>query len=562
MSSPCGSFFALQFDRSGPASIIYNERGHRAEEDEPDSGPDDDILLELEPSSCSSTAVSRAQSRPRSTASSNRNSAWGLPKAESTPLSNAESPPSKASSSPEPPHTSYKDLQDRGSQRGRSRKEGESSVNTRSSSILAETLASVWGAVASSSSGRKSALHSQSKDVTPLASPKQGSRQLEASEATALGTTTPTPEKRETQTVDTSVELSAETAKTEVSLPAAPEQSPNANDSEIAAQSERTSTETLAHTAANDLSLAPLSNGTSSQKASTAVSEAKLEGGTESTEPKDTVQAELLQPSAINEPETSEISSASVSEAIVQPEGPQGAPLLEGSQSTSDSAIINEQAARNDDLSGSSLTTQAGTDETPQLYTVGEKTLQNPQPAPTSPILSQKPGLRGSESGDGDNQSKVASTDATPVSESTKSIPGEAASDLGQNRSLEVNLLTGTDKDGTGADNEDSNVGGEAEEDAEEKEPKQGKKASKKKKKKAGRRQSTASIQATTGDVADAAGRQPSASDASEQSQPDPVTDVLPGDGKMELVSSLSLKLGDANWPRTDASLHVITQEA
>ncbi|KAK7050921.1 hypothetical protein VNI00_005033 [Paramarasmius palmivorus] len=194
---------------SGPASIIYNERGHRSDEDEPDGIPEDDTMAQS--TKGSTRAPSRAQSRdsfhtPGVTApSSKRASVVGPPSQPAAAAAPAPAPPpppvdpippidtsfsSRASTARSPNMTPTRELANavNDSLRGRSKSKSKSrasstaeeitSPSTRSSSKLGEALSSVWdasgGVVASptSKSARSVAGSIKSKKSTPAASPK------------------------------------------------------------------------------------------------------------------------------------------------------------------------------------------------------------------------------------------------------------------------------------------------------------------------------------------------------------------------------------------------------
>ncbi|KAJ7475917.1 hypothetical protein FB451DRAFT_262461 [Mycena latifolia] len=129
---------------SGPASIVYNERGRRVEEDEPDMFPEDDM-------SVVSTRSERIRSPPPLSRPHSSAAGPAPPSEESTPVTEH--------SIPEVARLPSEFQESRGSrdrERPRGRKSGkgkgkekettpEESADSRTSSRLAETLASVWG---------------------------------------------------------------------------------------------------------------------------------------------------------------------------------------------------------------------------------------------------------------------------------------------------------------------------------------------------------------------------------------------------------------------------------
>ncbi|ESK94661.1 hypothetical protein Moror_14297 [Moniliophthora roreri MCA 2997] len=189
----------------GPASIIYNERGHRSDEDEPDGIPEDDTIAQS--TKGSTRAPSRAQSRdsfhtPGPTAPSSKRASVAGPSSIQPP------PPPPPPIDPIPPidttvtdrapssrvaeDTPTRELANAISDglRGRSKSKSKArtpsvvsevtSPSTPSSSKLGEALSSVWGAgggVATPSTptarGARSVAGSlKSKKPTPAASPK------------------------------------------------------------------------------------------------------------------------------------------------------------------------------------------------------------------------------------------------------------------------------------------------------------------------------------------------------------------------------------------------------
>ncbi|KAF5367521.1 hypothetical protein D9758_003622 [Tetrapyrgos nigripes] len=178
----------------GPASIIYNERGHRTEEDESDEGiPEDDITtpagtrsgrdMSLPGSRAHSRDVTRSSYRPpgMSTSSSKRTSTMTGHASSNDPVGISASDLSRSGSEAVRSRTStavpeHVDDHLRGrASSGRSRDKRSSGIadsaytstpssrSTRSSSKLGEELSAVWGAPASST---------RSKDATPLSSPR------------------------------------------------------------------------------------------------------------------------------------------------------------------------------------------------------------------------------------------------------------------------------------------------------------------------------------------------------------------------------------------------------
>ncbi|KAK7033188.1 heat shock protein 12A [Favolaschia claudopus] len=132
----------------GPASIVYNERGRRAEEDEPDMHPEDDMQ-----SISDSVRSPPPLSRPPSSLARHSHE-------EKTPTGTESSVPEVARlpdefQEPKRAHSasSTGDREpSRGRQSGKSKGKGkekeiiqEASVDSRTSSRLAETLNSVWG---------------------------------------------------------------------------------------------------------------------------------------------------------------------------------------------------------------------------------------------------------------------------------------------------------------------------------------------------------------------------------------------------------------------------------
>ncbi|KAL0572206.1 hypothetical protein V5O48_009761 [Marasmius crinis-equi] len=206
----------------GPASIIYNERGHRTDEDEPDEIPGDDNAGSTRNPTRAPSPDSFHTAAAVTAPTSKRASTVGPPP--STQPSIAVPPPvdtsltgraSSALSSREI-ETAISD-----SSRGRSKSKGKSkipspiddaaSISTRSSSKLGEALSSVWGAGASPAKSTKSLAESiRSKRTTPAASPKVAATPTPAPPASDLppAVASPAPSEAVIPTVERVIEQS------------------------------------------------------------------------------------------------------------------------------------------------------------------------------------------------------------------------------------------------------------------------------------------------------------------------------------------------------------------
>ncbi|CCM01406.1 uncharacterized protein FIBRA_03457 [Fibroporia radiculosa] len=207
--------------RYGPASIVYNESGHRADEEEPDESPDDNITVVSSqsevPSAVPSNKTSRAPSRDpvpaRSRSTLSTQASPKLPHPEPRP-EHSRSASIRSSSRSEARVDKGKEREVAPAMRETDRSlnvSGRSIDSTRSGNTrLGETLSSVWGTA--------------SKQQTPLASP------LVETARSSLATP------RDETAVPTAREMSKATTPKEVSKAPTPKElsrAPTARESRI-----------------------------------------------------------------------------------------------------------------------------------------------------------------------------------------------------------------------------------------------------------------------------------------------------------------------------------------
>lgn len=152
----------------GPASIIYNERGHRAEEEESDTNPEDDITVDAQSERQRSMPGSRTQTpdprrSPTDSFSSSRSSHTGHSNVESVYSAIPEVVPDRSNSRSRGDADRSRGLdtsrsingsvrekdrgrkKDKGKERARDIDAATEVSSIHSSSALAEVLSSVWG---------------------------------------------------------------------------------------------------------------------------------------------------------------------------------------------------------------------------------------------------------------------------------------------------------------------------------------------------------------------------------------------------------------------------------